>query len=177
MTATALRPALIACSSLAALAASACATPQSQPLPVAGENPMGWLAGCWRTEDGAFREVWSVDGNKHLFGHNTFRQGSDPGTVVFFEQMRLVETGGTWTFSAYPNGVGPSDFPQTSARPDRAEFTNPAHDFPQRVTYQRDGAALNAEIMTLDGERSQSWTFVPCGTAPPAEDGPGKTLP
>lgn len=148
--------------SVTAIAVSACATVPAEKAEVVADNPLGWLSGCWITEDGTFREVWAVDGDKHLFGHNTVRTEADPETIVFFEQMRLQDSEGTWTFSAYPNGVGPSDFPRTASGPALAEFTNAAHDFPQRITYQREGETLKAEISTLDGERQQAWTFIRC---------------
>ncbi len=160
MTYAATRAAVL--SSIVGMSLAACATSPASETLVQADNPYGWMAGCWTTEDRAFREEWSVDGTQHLFGHNTFRHPSDPDKVVFFEQMRLMEIDGTWTFSAYPGGVGPSDFPRTASGPNRAEFTNPSHDFPQRISYQRVGDTLEAEIMTLDGERSQSWTFHPC---------------
>ena len=41
------------------------------------------------------------------------------------------------------------------------EFTNPAHDYPQRIRYWREGDKLIAEIALIDGKRAVSWTYEP----------------
>ena len=40
-----------------------------------------------------------------------------------------------------------------------ATFENPAHDFPQRIQYRRDGDRLVATISARDGSNAMSWTY------------------
>lgn len=42
-------------------------------------------------------------------------------------------------------------------------FADPAHDYPQRIRYWRDGAMLRAEISKMDGSRVNRWAYVPMG--------------
>jgi hypothetical protein len=45
-------------------------------------------------------------------------------------------------------------------------FENPAHDFPTRVAYRRDGDRLVATVSGPGGRDAQSWTFVRKPSAP-----------
>ena len=38
-------------------------------------------------------------------------------------------------------------------------FTNPAHDYPQRISYRRDGEELVAEVSLLDGSEANRWRY------------------
>ena len=40
-----------------------------------------------------------------------------------------------------------------------ATFENPAHDFPQRIRYRRDGDRMVATISASDGSNAMSWTY------------------
>ena len=40
-----------------------------------------------------------------------------------------------------------------------ATFENPAHDFPQRIAYARDGDTLTATISAIDGSKPRRWTY------------------
>jgi hypothetical protein len=40
-------------------------------------------------------------------------------------------------------------------------FANPAHDYPQRIRYWREGRLLMAETSKMDGSETQSWTYSP----------------
>jgi hypothetical protein len=52
-------------------------------------------------------------------------------------------------------------FGATEVGPDRVIFVNPGHDFPQRVSYRREGDVLTARIDgQIDGEaRSMEWRY------------------
>jgi hypothetical protein len=41
-----------------------------------------------------------------------------------------------------------------------AEFTNAAHDYPQRIRYELKGDRLEAEISLIDGSKSVHWTYI-----------------
>ena len=128
--------------------------------PVPQPPELGWMEGCWITEDGSYREVWQRGGEDLLFGYATLRHD---GEVVFFEQTR-IETD-TPAFYAYPAGVGPSPFPMISMSESEAVFLNATHDYPQRIRYAREGTALVATISLADGSRASNWAFQPCSPA------------
>ncbi|MEM9170081.1 MAG: DUF6265 family protein [Pseudomonadota bacterium] len=136
---------------LAATLALLAATP-------AGADELDWLVGCWETPSGGAREVWAKGGDGLYFGYAVqLRDGS----VGFFEQLRIEKVETVWRYAAYPRGVGPTVF-DGAAGPDGFDVVNPAHDFPQRIRYARDGAALNAEISLASGEKPRRWRYRRC---------------
>jgi len=75
--------------------------------------------------------------------------------------MRNVRAGGV-VLHASPGGRFPTtEFALVDLDDQRAVFSNPDHDFPQRITYQRDGNRLHAEIEGAeDGEKKVAgWIF------------------
>lgn len=117
-----------------------------------------WLTGCWQNLDGATREVWSGSEDGYFFGYAvTYNQGR----AVFFEQMR-IDPGETPTFQAYPRGKGPSGFPAIELSATHVTFANPAHDYPQKITYTRRGETLNAVISLIDDTRQGDFNFIAC---------------
>ncbi|MEM7638242.1 MAG: DUF6265 family protein [Pseudomonadota bacterium] len=144
------------------------------PLPVAqASEPISpffdWFTGCWVSEDGAMREVWSAMEGDLLFGYSVnidLDQDRYPGQqVTFFEQMRIdlfEDADHPPAFYAYPAGQGPTRFVQTDFGDRTVTYENASNDFPQRIRYWRDGAQLKAEISTLDDSSIRRFTFLPC---------------
>lgn len=64
-----------------------------------------------------------------------------------FEFLRIesVERG-VVDYVAQPSGRPPTRFRLTDNSATHADFANPAHDFPQRIRYAREGDVLTAEI-------------------------------
>ncbi len=75
--------------------------------------------------------------------------------------MRITAVDGRLAFIAMPNAAPETVFPLQSMNGPRAVFENPAHDFPQRVIYERADDLLKARIEgSIDGEeQSMDWTF------------------
>ena len=122
---------------------------------------LSWLTGCWESSDGSAREVWSSPEDGLLFGYAVTRA---EGKLVFFEQMR-IDPAPVPTFSAYPAGRGPSAFPAVDIAPSDITFANPAHDYPQKIRYYRDGPRLKAVISLIDGSRPGTFEYGPCPAA------------
>ncbi|HET6603255.1 MAG TPA: DUF6265 family protein [Xanthomonadaceae bacterium] len=120
---------------------------------------LSWLTGCWRSEDGNATEVWSPPYDGHHFGYGaTLAEGE----LVFFEQLR-IETDETGTrYVASPAGIPPTVFTATEIDAGSAVFTNPEHDYPQRISYRRDRDTLTAEIALTNGSKSQSFRWRRC---------------
>ena len=61
-----------------------------------------------------------------------------------------------------PNNVQDRRAPQTN-RPvaEAVEFANPAHDYPQRIRYWRQGKLLMAEVSKMDGSKALRWNYRP----------------
>lgn len=115
---------------------------------------VAWLAGCWAAEN---REPGSVEhwlapaGGTMLGMNRTVRSGK---TVQFeFMQFRIGGNG-TLEFVALPSGQSETSFALVSASDGLASFAAPAHDFPQKVTYQAmPGGRMVGRIEgTLSGE-------------------------
>ncbi|MCR9268633.1 MAG: DUF6265 family protein [Hyphomonadaceae bacterium] len=124
----------------------------------ADPNRLDWLTGCWQSESGKTREVWSQSEDGYYFGYSVVARDTH---VVFFEQMR-IDPAPMPVFNAYPSGAGPSAFPAVELSAHSVTFANPAHDFPQKITYTREGAALNAVISRMDDSSPGYFNYVAC---------------
>lgn len=71
-----------------------------------------------------------------------------------FEFLR-IETGseGEAVYVAAPGGGTPSRFKLVRSDGTSAIFENSDHDFPQRISYTRNGDSLAVAISTLDGSQ------------------------
>lgn len=151
---------------LAAAAPAGAAGQRTAPtLPSASpvvQPDLGWLAGYWLScEDGReVMETWSPPAGGVQIGHSITVAQADG----FWEQMRIEATGSGPTdvfFHALPRGQAGGRFRLLSAGPQSVVFQNEAHDFPQRVSYRRDGDRLIGRIEgVVDGrERSAEWRY------------------
>lgn len=144
---------------LCLLALTACATAPIAMAPTGSPTPLPWLQGCWVTEDGNTVERWQGEADTLMFGHSvTVKEGA----VTFFEQLRIQAGDDGLIYSAYPRGKGPIDFQQVIADDQRVTFANDTHDFPQRITYTRDGDVISAAVSLKDGGRAFRWRYTPC---------------
>ena len=120
---------------------------------------LGWMAGDWvEVKDGQVtEEVWLAPRGGRLIGMGRTGKTDARGP---FEYMR-IEAGldGRLTFTAQPNGAKPSGFPLETASREAISFANPAHDYPQRVRYWREGELLLAEVSLKDGSKAQRWRY------------------
>ena len=127
-----------------------------------------WLQGCWTTGNAGsagnaatqVEETWrSAAGGSILFGYSVT---TNNGNASFYELLAIKRNARGWTLSAYPNGVGPTDFAGTITTPTAVRFDNDANDYPQRITYERVGDKLNAKISMADGSDINRWHYERC---------------
>lgn len=118
-----------------------------------------WMVGSWSgTADGATTtERWCPDALGRLVGDNrTIMQSRE----VAFELLAILEVDGVITYAARPGGRTPATpfAREATTAPSAAIFANPAHDFPQRLSYVRTDDRLDVRA---DGSGQQlvfAWT-------------------
>jgi hypothetical protein len=120
---------------------------------------LNWLEGAWVSERGErwTEEWWTPARGGLLIGGS--RSGS-ADKLREFEHMRIMAgPDGRLAFHGQPGGKPAVAFPLVSLAADRVEFANPAHDYPQRIVYERQGDTLTATISMMDGGKRVSWVF------------------
>lgn len=104
-------------------------------------NDLGWLAGCWETstKTATISEQWMKPAGGSLIGMSrTVRDGK----TVAWEFIRIAAVDGVLSYIARPHqNKEETVFKLTESSAMRVVFANPAHDFPQRVIYRKDGAS------------------------------------
>lgn len=123
-----------------------------------------WLAGAWSLAgDGGTwtEEFWTHPRAGMMIGASREGQGE---TLRSWESIRILRTeDGSLTYVPMPNGRAPVEFALSGQGTQMIEFANPAHDFPQRIRYWREGDTLNAEIALIDGSGAIQWSYAPMG--------------
>ena len=119
----------------------------------------GWMAGCWLQERAEkwTEECWMAPRGGLMLGAG--RSGSGETLRNWEATQILAGKDGKLAFWASPSGGARVGFPEVSRASQEIVFANPAHDYPQRIRYWRDGEALNAEISKMDGSRAMRWTY------------------
>ncbi|MBA4162520.1 MAG: hypothetical protein C0515_10695 [Novosphingobium sp.] len=134
--------------------------------PLTAEAPKGaalpeWMAGTWMTEEGAkwADEVWTDPRGGVMLGLG--RSGFGPELESWEMTQIRVKADGSMVYIARPEGKAPVEFTMVLVSEAAIEFANPAHDYPQRIRYSRQGKLLVAEISLLNGSRSMRWNYRP----------------
>jgi hypothetical protein len=106
---------------------------------------VAWIAGCWD----------STRSGRHVAEHWMPPEG---GTMMGVSRTTAGEKTTEWEFLIIRQGAKGLDYVAKPSRQPEATFTatratanevvfeNPAHDFPQRIVYKRDGDTLTASI-------------------------------
>jgi len=124
------------------------------------QGGFGWLAGCWVTADRSSQEVWVVDGDRSLVGFSVTLRADE---VVFYEVLSIrQDDGGLWTYTAHPSGQAPASFVAVKTSEYGVVFADPDHDYPQEISYRREGSQLYATISLLGGDNPNSFDKVAC---------------
>jgi Domain of unknown function (DUF6265) len=126
-----------------------------------------WLHGAWNEAraDGVWAdEFWTPARGDMMIG--AARMG-DKDRLWIFEHTRIVRgSTGALIFIAQPRGAPPSEFPLVASGDKMLEFANPAHDYPQRIRYWREGRELRARTSLMDGSKPMEWRYLPMGARP-----------
>jgi Domain of unknown function (DUF6265) len=125
-----------------------------------GIEELAWLAGHWAQarNGGRSEELWlPPDAGLMLgLGRSMSREGKRE-----FEWLRIEERSDGVYYIAAPNGGATTEFKLMSLGTTTAQFANPAHDFPNKITYERHDNVLSVTIEGTSGNKpaSQSWQW------------------
>ena len=103
-----------------------------------GLGRLRWLAGCWELQRGnrITLEMWMPPAGGMMLGSSRTVVG---GALREWEQVRLSVRDGRVIYTASPSGQPMAEFVATAVTDSGFTVENPAHDFPQRIIYQRRG--------------------------------------
>jgi hypothetical protein len=104
-----------------------------------GIDRVAWLQGCWEMTSGnrVVEEAWTRPRGGIMLGVG---RTTRDGTLVEYETVLLRQDGDTLAYEAHPSGQPSATFTAREASDSKVVFENAAHDFPQRVGYERTGA-------------------------------------
>jgi hypothetical protein len=108
------------------------AAPQQTGEPL---EKLAWLRGCWSGGEGDrhLDEQWMKPRGGTMMGMSRTVAG---GKTVDAETMVIRQTGPAIAFIAKPARQPEATFTMASLGDNEVRFENPAHDFPQRITYR-----------------------------------------
>ncbi len=104
-----------------------------------------WMSGHWCSLDASSQgdEYWLPAAGGLMIG---LSRTVTAGSKTQFEFLRIELIDGVPTYLAQPQGRTATAFKRNDSGDDWIRFENPAHDFPQRIEYRREGKALHAKI-------------------------------
>jgi len=129
---------------------------------------LAWLSGDWETAPGRMQvdEHWTKVAGNSLIGMSRAVAG---GKTVFFEYLRIEARGPEIFYVAHPKARTPgTDFKLVKLSGQEAVFENPAHDFPKRITYRKNGDGTLTARVDGDGtekEKPQDFQYRPISKA------------
>lgn len=111
---------------------------------------LGWMAGCWELKAGPrlVHEQWMLPQGGLMLGMSR--------TIVRdsareFEHLRIEARAGQVTYTAKPSGQAEASFGALNVSDTMVVFSNPSHDFPQRISYRRRTA--DSLLARIEGDR------------------------
>ena len=125
----------------------------------AGIDQAAWLAGHWtvETEGRWTEERWVRPRGGVMLGTSLSGKGA---AASAFEFMRIaVDAHGRLVFWGAPDGKPAVPFQAVDGGGTYLAFENPAHDYPTRITYRREGEGLTATISGPGGANPMSWRY------------------
>ncbi|MGE0129578.1 MAG: DUF6265 family protein [Blastocatellales bacterium] len=127
-------------------------------------DDLAWLSGDWETAPGRMQidEHWTKVAGNSMIGMSRAVAG---GRTVFFEYLRIEARGADIFYVAHPKARTPgTDFKLVKLTSQEAVFENPAHDFPKRIIYRKNGDGSLTARIEGDGtekERPQDFHYRP----------------
>ena len=126
-----------------------------------GLAQLSFMVGCWRGDLGegaTLRENHSTPSGGQMMGISQMVAG---GETQFFEFIRISEDAdGNVAYHPNPGGKESVAFKLVKTSASEAVFENPAHDFPQRITYRLADGKLVARIERMDGDKREEFAML-----------------
>jgi len=118
-----------------------------------------WLAGEWSGGAGAMwiEEFWTGPRGGIMMG--AARVGAGDKLEIWEVTRIMRKDDGSLSFFAQPRGAPAAEFPMVRQDGAMIEFANPAHDYPQRIRYWREGERMLAEISLIDGSKPERFEY------------------
>lgn len=122
---------------------------KSTPKTYAFIDKASWLIGNWghTSKEGILTETWVKTNDSLYKGETHFVVGKD---TVFWEKVDLIQDNGKLSYIASvpgQNNEKPVRFDMTSMNDSLIIFENPAHDYPNKIVYNKIGKdSVFAEI-------------------------------
>jgi Domain of unknown function (DUF6265) len=129
--------------------------------PPADVAAVAWMAGSWQGSEAGveMEEVWLAPKGGAMLGmHRDVKEGH----MVSFEYLRIETDKEGLVYLASPHGKPATPFHLVESAKARAVFSNPTHDFPQRILYWlTDDGRLHAKIEGSQGGKpaSEEWSW------------------
>jgi hypothetical protein len=113
--------------------------------PVPSVKDVAWIAGCWELDRNGrhVMESWLPPEGGTMMGVSRTVAGT---RTIEWEFLIIREGRGGLEYVAKPSGQPEATFTATGASAREVLFENPAHDFPKKIHYTRDGDSLTAAI-------------------------------
>ena len=136
---------------VAALVVLAAVWPSRSPSPVqGGVAQLRWLAGCHEHRAGnrVVHEQWMAPLGGMMMGMSRTVVGD---SVREFEHLRIEMRAGKPNYVAHPSGQAETAFAADIVNDTMVVFANPAHDFPQKISYRKVGP--DSIVARIEGPR------------------------
>lgn len=106
---------------------------------------VAWIAGCWDSTRGTrhVAEHWMPPEGGTMMGVSRTTTGEK---TTEWEFLIIRQTDKGLEYVAKPSRQPEATFTASRATANEVVFENPAHDFPKRISYKRDGDSLMASI-------------------------------
>lgn len=139
----------------------ACTSAPQHETPTHTLAAYSWLLGEWRADTGKnyIHESWQAEG-QHSFIGNGATQSKQGGERKGFERLELVSRDGkTFYVATVAGNPAAVAFTLSGNNPDQLVFTNPEHDFPKKIVYQRVGQDQLRVVVSDGGDRGFALDF------------------
>ena len=98
-----------------------------------------WLVGSWEQKlpDGIITETWTKENDSLFSGKSFFIKEKD---TIHLESIKLIQKNDDLFYIPTVSGQNnnePTTFTMTSDAENTFSFENPAHDYPQKITYKK----------------------------------------
>ncbi len=111
----------------------------------ASDGAPEFIVGDWCAMSGEqrFEERWTDAQGGRMYALSRSFKGN---RLAGFEFLRIEPIDGGYAYIAQPGGRPPTAFALSERGDQRVVFTNPQHDYPQRIEYWRDASGLHARV-------------------------------